>query len=122
MLWLVGSPFLISRFCPVINASTCGEYMQPSWVMVTGVAGTCHVLSAGSPDLIHTKAFFMVPLLFTTTSCDFAGALWAAVHAGTADISKVFAAGGVPSKVTLPVMVAPLSMSGTAAPPAAGVA
>src|ERR1017187_2279340 len=116
ILWLVGSPFLMSRFCPAIMPTTCGVYMQPSCVMATAVVGTAHVLSAGSPDLIHTNAFFTPLAAPTTSSSDLAGVLCAAVHAGTADISNVFATGAVPSKITLPVIVAPLSISGVAAP------
>src|ERR1035438_5744558 len=96
--------------------------MQPSCVRGTAVVGTCQVLSAGRPDLIHTKAFLSVPLSLTTTSSDLAGVLCAFMHAGTADISRVFGVGLAPLKITLPVMVAPFSKSGIAAAPPAGVA
>src|SRR6516165_3703073 len=78
MLWLVWSLVLMSMFCPVITPMTCGWYMQPIWSTVTAVAGTCQFLS-GSPDLIHTNAFFSVPLEFTTTSSDFTGFPWCAL-------------------------------------------
>src|SRR5271166_414469 len=89
ILWLVGSAFLMSRFCPAMAPITCGEYMQPVWVRATGVEGTCQVLSAGSPDFTHTNTFFSVPLSLTITSSDFCAVLWAFIHAGTADMSMV---------------------------------
>src|SRR5580704_7066127 len=101
MLWMVGALFLISMFCSAMIPITCGLYMQPFWSSETGVEGTCQVLS-GKPDLTQTKAFFKVLLSLTTTSSDFAGVEWALLHAGTADISIVFAAGAVPSNMTLP--------------------
>src|SRR5215471_6949779 len=110
----------MSRFCPVITPTTCGEYMQPCWLSSTGVVGTCQFLS-GRPDLTHTNAFLRVPLPLTTTSSDFTGAPACAFsQKGVADMSSVFIVGAVPSKATLPVTVAPLASSGVAEPPAAG--
>src|SRR5215813_5687560 len=73
MLWLVGSLFLTSIFWPAMMPITCGLYMQPSWLSRMALVGTCHCLS-GRPDLIHTKAYFKVPLSLTTTSSTFCGA------------------------------------------------
>src|SRR5271157_756187 len=119
ILWLVGSLFLMSMFWPAMTPMTWGWYMQPIWLSSTVVVGTCHTVVSGSPDFTHTKAFLSVPLSLTMTSSDFGGApLWAFMHVGTADMSRVFITGLAPSKTTLPVMVAPLVKSGVAAPPA----
>ena len=86
------------------------------------MVGTCQFLS-GRPALIHTNAFFSVPLPLTITSSDFCGAeACALVQTGLADISIVFIVGWAPSNATLPVTVPPLASSGiAAAPPPAGV-
>src|SRR6266567_3507997 len=122
MLWLVGSLFLTSMSCPAITPIMCGLYWQPFWSSVTAVVGTCHVWS-GRPDLIHTNTYFNVPLSLTTASSVFAGEeAWALVQAGTADISMLLGVGFAPSKLTLPVIVAPLARSGVPVPPPAGAA
>src|ERR1039457_108008 len=102
MLWLVGSLFLISKLCPVINPITCGLYMQPFWSKLTAVVGTAHCLSAGSPDFTQTKAYFRVPLSLTITSSLFCPEpLWARSQAGLADMSSVAILGFSPAKATL---------------------
>src|SRR5262245_2698047 len=102
---------------------TCGLYMQPFWSSITVCVGTCQFWS-GRPDLIHTNAYFKVPLSFTTTSSDFAGPdECARTQNGVADMSSDLITGFVPSNDTLPVTVAPLASSGAAAaPPPAGAA
>src|SRR5450432_4003900 len=120
MLWLVGSLDLISMFCPAMTPIMCGLYMQPFWSSRTAVVGTAQFLS-GRPDFTHTNAYFSVPLPFTTTVSDLAGAsLCARSQAGFADISIVAILGASPVNATLPVIVPPLASSGiAAAPPAA---
>src|SRR5471030_287785 len=120
MLWLVGSLDLISMFCPAMTPIMCGLYMQPFWSSRTAVVGTAQFLS-GRPDFTHTNAYFSVPLPFTTTVSDLAGAsLCARSQAGFADISMVAILGASPVNATLPVIVPPLASSGiAAAPPAA---
>src|SRR5580658_4094867 len=90
--------------------------------MLTELVGTCQVLSAGKPALTQTNTFFNVPLPLTTTSSDFNGAdACALAHTGFAEVSRTAILGCVPSNVTLPVIVPPLSISGmAAAPPPAG--
>src|SRR5579872_3577987 len=111
MLWLVLSLFLTSIFWPVMTPMTWGLYWQPLWSSRTGVEGTSHCLS-GRPDFTHTNAHLSVLLSLTTASSVFAGVGCAFMQNGTADISMFFGVGAVPSNITLPVMVAPFSISG----------
>src|SRR5580765_8104526 len=115
MLWVVGSALTMLIVCPAIAPSTCGLYLQPTWVRVTASFGTSNV-RLPRPSFTYTNTLASLPSLTTTFSAVFEPAQF-----GSWLMSILAAFGAGPSNFTVPLTVAAVAGSiGVAA--GAGVA
>src|SRR5205823_8027521 len=100
MLWVVSSSFRISIFWLVMTPSTCGWYWHPFWSMVTESFGTSKLRSP-MPSLTSTKTFASLPLSTTMVS-----EVLLPLQAASWLMSILEGLGAVPSKLTVPLILA----------------